>query len=160
MSPTSKRAKRREGVREESDDRLHSPKSEGDGGGVEGGVGEVLESWYVPHSLFVGSAAPAHIANLPWRPSIFSPATPRLPPPILPLPQSTLYCLRCAPIPSVPPLGPDSWGRCGQVPTADIPNTGIGHNSFKCGQVSCTSSTGGGGWWCVGMGGGSGWLAV
>jgi len=62
MSPTSKLAKRREGVGEESDNKLHSPKSEGDEGGVGGGVGEALESRYVPHSLFVGSAAPAHVA--------------------------------------------------------------------------------------------------
>ena len=62
MSPTLKLAKRREGVGEESDDKLHSPKSEGEGGGVGGGVGEVLESRYVPQSLFVGSAAPAHVA--------------------------------------------------------------------------------------------------
>jgi len=62
MSLTSKLAKRREGVGGESDDKLHSPKSEGDAGGVGGGVGEVLESLYIPHSLFVGSAAPAHVA--------------------------------------------------------------------------------------------------
>jgi len=62
MSPTLKLAKRREGVGGESVDKLHSPKSEGDGGGVGGGVGEALESWYIPHSLFVGSAASAHVA--------------------------------------------------------------------------------------------------
>jgi len=62
MSPTSKLAKRREGVGEVSDNKLLSPKLEGEGGGVGGGVGEVLEPRYVPHSLFVGSAAPAHVA--------------------------------------------------------------------------------------------------
>jgi len=65
MSLTSKLAKRREGVGEESDDKLHSPKSKGDGGGVGGGVGEALESWYVPHSLFVGSAAPQYFTVPP-----------------------------------------------------------------------------------------------
>jgi len=56
--------KRREGVGDESDDKLDSSamSDRRDGGGVGGGVGEVLVSQYTPHSLFVGSAAPAHVA--------------------------------------------------------------------------------------------------
>ena len=45
---------------EESDDKLDSlhMSDRGDGGGR---VGEVLVSWYTPHSSFAGSAAPAHV---------------------------------------------------------------------------------------------------
>jgi len=64
MSPTLKLAKRREGVGEESDDKLDSSKTsdKGDAEGVGGRVGEVSMSRYTPHSSFVGSAAPAHVA--------------------------------------------------------------------------------------------------
>jgi len=64
MLPTSKLAKRREGVEEESNDKLNSSamSNNADGGGVGGGVGKVSVSWYTPHSSFIGSAAPAHVA--------------------------------------------------------------------------------------------------
>ena len=157
MSLTLKLAKRREGVGEESDDKLHSPNSNGDGRGVGGGVGEALESLYIPHSLFVGSAAPANVAMASLH--LFS-CDPLDTAPHPPLPRSTPCCLRCAPIPPGPSPCPGSWGRYDLVPIVDTPNIGIGHNSFECGRASCTSSTEGGGRWCIGTGGGGGWWAV
>jgi len=155
MSLTLKLAKRREGVGEESNDKLDSlvMSDRGDGGGVGGGVGEVSVSQYTPHSSLVGSATPAHvaIASLHLASHDLQPL-----PPILPLPQPTPYCSHCAPIPPGPSFGPDSWGRCGRVPTADTLSTGTGYNSFKCGWAPCTLSIKGGGWWYVSMGDGGG----
>jgi len=155
MSPTSKLAKRREGVGEESDDKLDSSKmsNRGDGGGVVGGAGEALGSWYIPHSLFVGSAAPAHVTMASLHLFSHYPSATAPHPPV-----SSIHSLLFTLCSHSSWAFPQSWqlGEVWWVPTADTLNIGIGHNSFECDQVSCISSIEGGGRWCIGRDAGGG----